>query len=159
MYKFLLGLVCLLTSVSVFAQSKPGKYAHLSKFAGTWGIESVYADESVINLMTKDFRINLEKFRTTKEDSLTQIDVIKGNMLVSSSFKEDPCLSSTFMSISLTDDDTVYLVAMRDRKIRVFHTVFGQVTRDMKGHKFSKEVGQYLKKIVNQCKIKGLQNT
>lgn len=159
MHKFLLGITCLLISTSVFSQSKPGKYVHLSKYAGSWSVEHVYNDEAVLNLMTKDFKINLEKFNTTKEDSLTQIDVIKGNMLVSSSSKEDPCLSSTFMSISLTDDDTVYLVAMRDRKIRVFHTVFGRVTKDMKEHKFSKEVGLHLKKIVNQCKIKGLQNT
>lgn len=157
--KKLIFSIFLVTSVCVFAQSKPGKFAHLSLHSGTWNVESVFMDDSIVELMSKDFRINLEKFRLVKEDSLSQIDVIKGNMLISSSFKEDPCLSSTFMSISLTDDDTVYLLALRDKKIRVFHTVYGKTTRDMKGHKFSKEVSRHLKKMINQCKVKGLQNT
>lgn len=158
MFRFII-FTFLMISTHTFAQSKPGKYAHLASYAGTWSVDSIYADDAVLNLLTKDFRINLEKFKSIKEDSVAQIDVIRGNLLIKSSFKEDPCISSTFMSISLTDDETVYLLAMRDRKLRVFHTVFGQTTRDMKGHKFNKEVGLHLKKMVNQCKIKGLQNT
>jgi len=155
--KKLIFSILLLISACVFAQSKPGKYAHLSSHSGTWNVELIYMDDSILELLSKDFRINLEKFRPVKEDSVSQIDVIKGNMLVQSSSRENPCKSSTFMSISLTDDDTVYLLAMREQKIRVFHSVFGQKTKDMTGHKFSKEVASHLKKMINQCKVKGLQ--
>lgn len=152
-------LIFFVISTHIFAQSKPGKYAHLASYAGTWSVDSIYADDAILNLLTKDFRINLEKFKSIKEDSISQIDVLKGNLLLISSLKEDPCVSSTYMSISLTDDETVYLLAMRDRKLQVFHTVFGQTTRDMKNHKFNKEVALQLRKMLNQCKIKGLQNT
>lgn len=159
MVKNIIGLIMFLQAISVFAQTKPGQFSFLAQYAGSWAIESVYEEQLVGLLLNKDFRINLEKFRETKEDAFSQIDVIKGNMLLISSYKDDPCRSSTFMSISLNDDNTVYLFAMRDRKIRVFHTAFGQVTKDMRSHKYSKEAAINLKKMLNQCKIKGLQNT
>jgi hypothetical protein len=159
MLKNIIGLFIFIQAFTVIAQTKPGQFASLAKYAGSWAIESIYEEQSLTLLLTKDFRINLDKFRVTKEDAFSQIDVIKGNMLLMSSYKDDPCLSSTFMSISLTDDNTVYLLAMRDRKIRIFHATFGQVTKDMKGHKDSKEVAINLKKMINQCKVKGIQNT
>lgn len=159
MLKKIVGLIIFIQAFNAIAQTKPGQFAFLAKYAGSWAIESIYEEQLLSLLLTKDFRINLDKFRITKEDAFSQIDVVKGNMLLISSYKDDPCLSSTFMSISLTDDNTVYLLAMRDRKIRIFHTTFGQVTKDMKGHKYSKEVAINLKKMINQCKVKGLQNT
>jgi len=157
--QYLVGFIFFLFYFSANAQMKPGQFAPLVKYAGSWAVDSVYEEQSVGLLLNKDFRINLNKFRVTKEDAFSQIDVIKGNMLLISSHKDDPCLSSTFMSLSLTDDNTVYLLVMRDRKIRIFHSTFGQVTKDMKGHKYPKEVAINLKRMVNQCKIKGLQNT
>ena len=159
MYRYLIGLLTYALVFPACAQTKPGQFSHLAKYAGSWAVELIYEEPAVTLLLNRHFRIDLAKFRVTKEDAISQIDVVKGNMLVSSSSTEDPCLSSTFMSISLTDDNTVYLLAMRDRKIKIFHTAFGQVTKDMKGHKYSKEVAINLKKMVNQCKIKGLQNT
>lgn len=158
MRPYFTGLAIFLWALSTFAQAKPGQFASLAKYAGSWAVESVYEEQSVSFLLSRDFRINLDKFRATKEDAFSQIDVIRGNMLLISSFKDDPCLSSTFMSISLTDDDTVYLLAMRDRKIRIFHTTFGQVTKDMRGHKYRREVAIKLKEMINQCKINKLQN-
>lgn len=158
MHRYLIGVIAYALVFTVCAQTKPGQFSHLAKYAGSWAVELIYEDPTVTLLLSKDFRINLAKFRDIKEDAISQIDVVRGNMLISSSSKEDPCLSSTFMSVALTDDNTVYLLAMRDRKIKIFHTTFGQITKDMKAHKYSKEVAVNLKKMVNQCKIKGLQN-
>lgn len=158
-FKVLVVITTMFLASSVFAQNKPGKFSHLSKYAGSWNVEAIYNDDAIKALITKDFAINLEKFRTAKEDIFTQIDVIKGNMIVTSSSKDDPCLSNTFMSISLTNDDTVYLIAQRGNKIHLFHTIYGQRTRDFKNHKFNKGTALFIKSISNKCKHKGLQRT
>jgi hypothetical protein len=158
MRKILIGIIFIGISSSIFPQSKPGKYAHLSKYAGSWSIESIYNDEVIKSLMETDLKINIQKLDLEKESAFTQIDVIKGNMLISSNLKDDPCSSSTFMSISLTDDNTVYLVIMRDRKIKLFHTTFDQVTQNIKNQKLTKETNSALKKMISSCKLKKIQN-
>lgn len=154
----LVVITAMFLASSVFAQNKPGRFSHLSKYAGSWNVEAIYNDDAVKVLMTKDFAISLDKFRPVKEDAFTQIDVIKGNMIVTSNSKDGPCLSNTFMSISLTNDDAVYLVAQRGKKIHLFHTIYGQRTRDFKNHKFNKETALFIKSIANKCKSKELQN-
>lgn len=158
MNKIYLGIIFILFSGSIFSKSKFGKYAHLSNYAGSWSIESIYNDKIIKNLIEDDFKINIQKLNLEKEDSYTQIDVIKGNMLVFSSLKDDPCISSTFMSISLTDDNTVYLAVMRDKKIKLFHTSFDQVTQNTKNQKLNKETNLAIKKMINSCRLKKLQN-
>ncbi len=149
---------CVIFSSALHAQNKLGKFSHLSKFSGSWDVELVYKDSEVRNLISKEFYLDLDKFRADKEDELSQIDVIKGNMILESYSNQNFCASSTFMSISLTDDDEVYLIMLRNSKVSILHTIFGERTRNMKSLRPTKEVTKYIRKILRECKSKSLQN-
>lgn len=148
-----------LAAIPIHAKNTLGRFAHLSKFAGSEDIDLIYDDEEVKNLLTREFYIDIEKFKSEREDWSRQIDVIKGNMILESYVQQNPCSSSTFMSISLTDNDEVYLIKLRNNKISIFHTIFGQRTKDIKNIRLSKESILYINKMVKECKSKAISRT